>query len=341
MKKIYSTLALVAVAALANAQSPNRVNVANNPAAPIAIQPSVGTLAQGDTLLYSDGYLWYVNPTDQPTFTLQAEDLDGLSLASGYASAGYSMDWGVFAGTLADGSTFDFHQTYENAADTAFTMYAVSWFASPAQADNWFEFGPITVPAAGATIHWFEKCNPGYRDGYQVHYSTTGMSNYTDFTNTAIYTRTDAYPSPTEATDTVWVHKSITVPAAANGMPTYFAYHHNANDMDVLYIDEVTITEGPASVNNTEVSGFSVAQNYPNPANGSTTINYTLENNSDVLFNVYDVTGKVVYTESLNGQAAGAHRIDLNTANLSNGMYFYTVTVNGQQVTRKFNVSNN
>ena len=341
MKKIYSTLALVAVAALATAQSSNRVNVATNPAAPIAIQPSVNVLAQGDTILYSDGYLWYVDSANAATFNLQTEDLDGLSLASGYASAGYSMDWGVFAGTLADGSTFDFHQTYENSADTAFTMYAVSWFASPAQADNWFELGPVTIPAAGATIHWFEKCNPGYRDGYQVLASSTGWSNYTDFTNPAIYTRTDAYPSPTEGSDTLWVHKSITVPAGFNGMATYFAFHHNANDMDVLYIDEVTITEGPASVNNNEVANFSVDQNYPNPATGNTTINYTLNNNSDVLFNVYDVTGKVVYTESANGQAAGAHRFDLNTSNMSNGMYFYTVTVNGQQVTRKFTVSNN
>ena len=78
-----------------------------------------------------------------------------------------------------------------------------------------------------------------------------------------------------------------------------------------------------------------------NPANGSTTFNYTLLNNSDVAFNVYDITGKVVYTENLANQSVGAHRLDINTTELADGIYFYSLTANGQKVTRKMVVANN
>ena len=165
------------------------------------------------------------------------------------------------------------------------------------------------------------------------------MNNYSDFTNPAVYTRLDAYPSPTVANDTIWVRKSVNIPAGFNGLQTYFAFQHNSINMDMLYIDEITITEGTISVSKNEVSGFSVAQNYPNPANGATVVSYNLEHSSDVLFHIYDVTGKIIYTESVSGQAAGTHRFEFSTETMSNGLYFYTVTVNGQQVTRKFAVS--
>ncbi|MBI3510623.1 MAG: T9SS type A sorting domain-containing protein [Bacteroidetes bacterium] len=338
MKKIYTTLAILGLAGAMTAQQSNRVGLPN-PGVPVAINPNVHTQAIGDSLLFTDAEYWYVNPTDAPTFTIATEDIDGLALASGYASAGYSQSWGVFYSLLTDGSTFDFHEAYEAPTDTAFTLYAVSWFSSPAQADNWLEFGPITIPATGAHIAWTEKCNPAYRDGYSVLLSTTGMANYTDFTNPAIYTRADAYPSPTEAMDTIWQLKTVDIPASMNGMPIYFAYHHTAFDMDVLYIDDINVIEGPLGVASAS-SELSIGQNYPNPANASTTISYSLTKNSDVVFNVYNATGALVYTENMNNSAAGSHKFDLNTSNYANGLYSYTFTVNGMNYTRKFSVQN-
>lgn len=330
-----------------NAQAPVQVrngNTGNGTPAAIGSNP-VQALATGDTLMYTDGGNFYVNPTDQAAFEVGTEDADGNALASGYASAGYSMDWGTIASQTADGSVFDMYQPWEvPGVDTALTFYATSWFASPAVADNWLMFGPITIPATGGQLIWREKCNPGYRDGYSVlvtTFQTSSPPNSGDFgAATSIYTRADAFPSPTEATDTIWQTKTVQLPASTHGVQTWFAYHHTANDMDVLYIDEILVIDFPMSVSeNSNI--FTIAQNVPNPANGSTTFNYTLKNNSDVMFNVYDVTGNIVFSANEASQSAGAHNFVMNTENLANGMYYYTISVNGYTETHKMTVSNN
>lgn len=345
MKKIYVILCAAALSLGANAQAPTAVRQGSTgTGTPVAIGSNpVHALATGDTLMYSDGIGFYVNPTDNAGFQFATEDFDGLPLAPGYASAGYSMDWGVIASTTADGSVFDMYHPWETpGVDTAFTFYATSWFSPAGVADNWMMFGPITVPATGATLTWRVKNNPAWRDGYEVIVVTAASTPPTgsDFSNPSIYSRTSANPNPTDAVDTIWATITQQLPAYCNGQTTWFGFHHNANDMDVLYIDEMLVIDNPMSVSEVAPS-FTISQNVPNPANGSTTFNYSLTNNSKVAFNVYDVTGNLVYSQDASNQAAGAHRIDMNTSNLANGMYFYTISVNGQNETRKMTISNN
>jgi hypothetical protein len=348
MKKIYMIISAAVLTLGMNAQAPIQVRTGSigHGLAPVAISSNpVSAQATGDTLMYTDGGNFYVNPTDQAAFQFATEDDDGLALAPGYASAGYSMDWGIIASTTADGSVFDMYQPWEvPGVDTALTFYATSWFSSPGIADNWMMMGPITIPATGGQLIWREKCNPGYRDGYSVLVGTSASSppNAGDFGSAQqVYSRTDLYPSTTQTTDTVWVTKTVSLPSFTNGQTTWFAWHHTANDMDVLYIDEILVLDFPTSVAEANANAFTLSNNVPNPANGSTTFNYTLKSNSDVTFNVYDVTGKVVFSSNEANQSAGAHRLDMNTSNLSNGMYFYTITVNGQTETRKMTVANN
>ena len=344
MKKIYMIICAFALVLGMNAQSATQVRNGGtgHGLVPTAISPN-HLLATGDTLMYSDGGNFYVNATDQAAFQFAVEDDDGLPLAPGYASAGYSLSWGVIGSMTSDGSVFDMYQPWETpGVDTALTFYATSWFSPAGQADNWMMFGPITVPVTGGELIWRVKNNPAWRDGYEVKVATAGsvppISG--DFLNPNIYSRTDANPNPTDAVDTVWATITTQLPAYCNGNTTWFAFHHNANDMDVLYIDEILVIDNPMSVSDNN-KDFSLSQNVPNPANGSTTFNYSLTNNSNVSFNVYDVMGNIVYSQNEANQSAGAHRFDMNTSNLSNGMYFYTITVNGQKETRKMTVSNN
>lgn len=80
---------------------------------------------------------------------------------------------------------------------------------------------------------------------------------------------------------------------------------------------------------------------YPNPANGNVTVNYSLSNTSTVSFNITDVTGQVVASENFGSQHEGnySHKVDISQ--LSNGVYFYTITVNGITTTEKLTISNN
>jgi hypothetical protein len=80
---------------------------------------------------------------------------------------------------------------------------------------------------------------------------------------------------------------------------------------------------------------FTVSQNYPNPVDKATAFDITLANNADVNVKVSNVLGQVMYTLTSKTLDAGTHRIDLATEGLTSGIYFYTVTAGGFQVTNK------
>ena len=84
---------------------------------------------------------------------------------------------------------------------------------------------------------------------------------------------------------------------------------------------------------------FSIEQNRPNPFTGSTVIDYNLNNNSEVSFNVMDITGKIVIARNAEQQVAGKHSITVNGENLNNGIYFYTISVDGKSITKKMVVN--
>ncbi len=76
-------------------------------------------------------------------------------------------------------------------------------------------------------------------------------------------------------------------------------------------------------------NGVNVSQNMPNPTKGISTINYELAKNAAVTLAVYDVTGKKVASQNEGSQLAGKHAIRFNAENLSEGVYYYSLTVNG------------
>jgi hypothetical protein len=86
-------------------------------------------------------------------------------------------------------------------------------------------------------------------------------------------------------------------------------------------------------------NGSKLFQNYPNPISDFTTIKYELRNASDVSFEVADVTGKKVISLYEGKKAEGIHNIELNTNNLNAGVYFYSVIVNGNRLTKKMTIS--
>ncbi len=76
-------------------------------------------------------------------------------------------------------------------------------------------------------------------------------------------------------------------------------------------------------------------QNYPNPFDPSTNINFTLPSPEFVTLKIYDILGKEVTTlvnEELN---AGNYTKTWNANNLSSGVYFYKLNANKFTETKK------
>ena len=88
--------------------------------------------------------------------------------------------------------------------------------------------------------------------------------------------------------------------------------------------------------NNTSNVSVSI---YPNPAKDFTTVSYELSNNSDVKFTLTDLSGKVVFSKTEENAKAGKHTMNIETAELANGVYTYSISLNGVIASDKIVIS--
>lgn len=85
---------------------------------------------------------------------------------------------------------------------------------------------------------------------------------------------------------------------------------------------------------------FSVSQNYPNPFNPTTTLQYHISKPGDVIFQVFDTSGREVAYHAEVQQNSGTHEfvwnaIDSNGAALTSGVYFASLQTGSQSQTVK------
>lgn len=95
------------------------------------------------------------------------------------------------------------------------------------------------------------------------------------------------------------------------------------------------VSQNPSSLNDITTASFNLNA-YPNPARNEATIEYTLNNNGNVVITLTDIMGRNVLTMNKGNQASNTtYRVALNTNTLNNGTYFYTLNVNGVKETKK------
>ncbi len=85
-------------------------------------------------------------------------------------------------------------------------------------------------------------------------------------------------------------------------------------------------------------NGAALGQNFPNPANGTTTISYDLERAAQVSLEVRDAQGKLVMTLNEGNRAAGLHTVTFDTQALSEGVYAYTLRAGEARITKRMMV---
>lgn len=95
----------------------------------------------------------------------------------------------------------------------------------------------------------------------------------------------------------------------------------------------------PTSVQEAFKAGFDLRQNYPNPFDRTTTIEYKIPSAGKVDIEVRDMVGRVVARYPLGIQAEGEHSTEIDLGNLNGGVYFYTVSFGGEQLTKKMVIS--
>lgn len=76
-------------------------------------------------------------------------------------------------------------------------------------------------------------------------------------------------------------------------------------------------------------------ENYPNPFNGSTTINYTISKDATVELIIVDLMGNKIAAVENGNKSTGKYSTIWNAENVSNGMYLLQLKVNDQISTKK------
>jgi len=83
---------------------------------------------------------------------------------------------------------------------------------------------------------------------------------------------------------------------------------------------------------------FTLDQNFPNPFNPSTTINYSVSKGDIVSIKVFNLLGSEVATLVDRFHEAGDYAVSFSSSDvrgLSSGVYFYILTTNGNSISRK------
>jgi hypothetical protein len=123
----------------------------------------------------------------------------------------------------------------------------------------------------------------------------------------------------------------IDVPSGAYTVANVLAGSPNPNHVELLPL--------PTGTNNVKVNNdFIVAPIRPNPVQGSTELMVQISKPGTVMVEVRNVLGQVVSADTYSSQSSGLHTYTINASQLEKGIYLYTVTYNGQQITNKMNV---
>ena len=99
------------------------------------------------------------------------------------------------------------------------------------------------------------------------------------------------------------------------------------NDGTFKYSDEVEVNSVP--------SVFALYQNFPNPFNPTTNINFSVPELSHVSLNVYNITGEEVFKMSDKVFESGNHTVKFDGSSLPSGIYFYRLRAGSFVETKK------
>jgi len=123
----------------------------------------------------------------------------------------------------------------------------------------------------------------------------------------------------------------------SDNQSNYFGWF--VDDIELVLNTEmpvVSINDGTVG----KIDRFSLSNNYPNPFNPTTTINYGLPIHSDVQITISDLLGREVTTLVSESQAAGYKSVNWNGKNnngqpVSAGVYFYQIKAGSFVQTKK------
>lgn len=189
----------------------------------------------------------------------------------------------------------------------------------------------------------------GFGTGH-VYKSSDAGNTWVNITNNLPDVPTQSVFSDPVYPNNIYVGNDLGVYASTNGGTTWGEYRNGmpyAIVFDLSYVPvsrkmralthgagiwEIKLAAVPTSVLN-EGSGipkeFALKQNFPNPFNPVTRIDFSVSKQSNITINVYDVSGKLLKTLVNEKHSAGNYFVNFDAYGLSSGVYFYSMIIDG------------
>ncbi len=165
---------------------------------------------------------------------------------------------------------------------------------------------PFLQPLQGAVITGFEQTG---ETSYSLVY-TLNNENYTlnyDWTAAGVYNFEFVNPDGSSTDES---HNGFT-PCEIDNNVTEVADRESSNYIPTEY---------------------NLKQNYPNPFNPSTTISFSIPAEGFVTLKIFNTLGELVETLANQNLSAGQYNYLWNASNVSGGVYFYSLTVDGKTI---------
>ena len=205
---------------------------------------------------------------------------------------------------------------------------------------------PVSHPSIGFGANGRIVCTfSGYQplpdtlDGFAMNdiyacYSDDGGATWTapeNLTNTADWDELYPTVSPQGNTNEFFIHYQATRGPGCQSFsdlaPTY-----RVHEIFDIYVTPTSISNISSEI----PDGFKLGQNYPNPFNPSTKIQFSVPKASQVSLRVYNAAGMEVANLINNQQInAGTFEYTFDGAELSSGVYFYTLSAGDFKETKK------
>lgn len=165
------------------------------------------------------------------------------------------------------------------------------------------------------------------------------MTMRKNFTNIAIMVTIVAAPVFSQSFDLMKVTPSDKIAASAQYIVTsqgieLYESSNTAVPFAVTGFDTLFVATTPSMTSVTDrgvmPTTTALSQNYPNPFNAATVIRYSVDQPSDVMVKVYDITGKEIATLVNEKKSSGIYSIGFSNAQFSSGTYFYRLTAHSE-----------
>jgi Secretion system C-terminal sorting domain len=139
---------------------------------------------------------------------------------------------------------------------------------------------------------------------------------------------------PTFTPDSVTIFGMISGSGATYGILDDLSF--GSTSIGSAFGTSMTVPMAVNTIPSNLVAGSSI---YPNPTNGPSEINFSLLASSNTTIKMFDISGRLVKIILNENLISGNHKIQINTDDMQNGIYFCTISGSGFSETKKFIVN--